>query len=157
MLYWKRRHWATRLDCEPGHPAFEAGNVSHLEEAWVKYHILVVDDDLYSRELITKLLVADGYEVSAATNGEEALGRLATRKPDLILMDLSLPVLDGWEVVRRIKQGGSRLSIPVIALTAHAMNGDRQRAIAAGCDEYVPKPLDYALLRAKIDAMLASQ
>ena len=122
----------------------------------MKYHILVVDDDLYSRELITKLLVADGYEVSTATNGEEALHRVTARRPDLVLMDLSLPVLDGWEVVRRIKAGPG-LSIPVIALTAHAMNGDRQRAIAAGCDEYVAKPLDYALLRAKIDSVLRAE
>ena len=128
--------------------------MSHVEETWVKYHILVVDDDLYSRELVTKLLVADGYEVTAAANGEEALGRLAERKPDLSLMDLSLPVLDGWEVVKRIKQGRAHPLTPIIALTAHAMNGDRQRAIAAGCDDYVPKPLDYALLRAKIDAVL---
>ncbi len=123
----------------------------------MKPHILVVDDDQYSRELTTKLLKADGYAVSGATNGEEALQRVARDLPDLVLMDLSLPVLDGWETARRIKAQTSGTSIPIIALTAHAMRGDRQRAIDCGCDEYVAKPLDYALLRAKIDAMLGRE
>ncbi len=120
----------------------------------MKQHILVVDDDQYSRELTTKLLEADGYTVTAATNGEEALQRLEMDQPDLVLMDLSLPVLDGWETARRIKASTAGHPVPVIALTAHAMRGDRQRAIESGCDEYVSKPLDYTLLRAKIDAAL---
>lgn len=120
----------------------------------MKHHILLVDDDLYSREMTTKLLKADGYRVSHAINGEDALENVVRDPPDVVLMDLSLPVLDGWEATRRLKTRPESEQIPVIALTAHAMRGDRERALEAGCDDYLAKPFDYSELRAKLESLL---
>ncbi|MDD3619653.1 MAG: response regulator [Desulfobulbaceae bacterium] len=104
--------------------------------------ILVVDDNRDSRELVVKILRAKGYRLCEAVDGEEALAQVASERPDLILMDISLPRIDGYEVTRRLKSSRETASIPIIALTAHAMKGDREKAIAAGCEDYIAKPID---------------
>lgn len=104
--------------------------------------ILVVDDNKDSRELVIKILHAKGHQVCEAVDGEDALEKVATEQPDLILMDISLPKIDGHEVTRRLKSDEKSASIPVIALTAHAMKGDMEKALAAGCEGYISKPIN---------------
>jgi two-component system cell cycle response regulator DivK len=111
--------------------------------------ILVVEDVDLNRELVVQLL-EDRYEVTEAVNGKEGLELAERERPDLILMDLSLPVMDGWEATRRLKAHDELKSIPIIALTAHAMVGDEDKALAAGCDDYLVKPLDENELYAKV-------
>jgi CheY-like chemotaxis protein len=115
--------------------------------------ILVVDDVAFNRDLIVQLL-EDEYEVIQAADGEEGIRRAAQDKPDLILMDLGLPLLDGWEATKKIKAQSELKHIPVIAITSHAMVGDERRARAAGCDEYLAKPIDEDELRKKIDKLI---
>ena len=115
--------------------------------------ILVVEDVEFNRDLVVQLL-EDDYEIITAADGAEGL-RLAEReRPDLILMDLSLPIVDGWEATRRIKADVELKHIPIIALSAHAMTGDEEKARQSGCDDYLSKPLDEELLFAKIDKLL---
>ena len=104
--------------------------------------ILVVDDNQDSRELVIKILTGKGHQLIEAVDGEDALEKIAAEQPNLILMDISLPKIDGHEVTRRLKQNKKFASIPVIALTAHAMKGDREKALAAGCDDYISKPIN---------------
>ena len=111
--------------------------------------VLVVEDVDFNRDLVVQLL-EDKYHVIEAVNGQEGVELAERERPDLILMDLSLPVMDGWEATRRIKANPDLRSIPVIALTAHAMVGDEKKALAAGCDDYLVKPLDEDALMAKI-------
>ena len=111
--------------------------------------ILVVEDVDFNRDLVVQLL-EDKYHVIEAVNGQEGLELAERERPELILMDLSLPVMDGWEATRRLKANDDLRSIPVIALTAHAMVGDEERALAAGCNDYLVKPLDEAELMARI-------
>jgi CheY-like chemotaxis protein len=115
--------------------------------------ILVVEDQELNMDLLVQLL-EDEYEVLTATDGAAGIKLAERERPDLILMDLSLPVVDGWEATRRIKANDSLKHIPVIALTAHAMVGDAERARACGCDDYLPKPLDEDLLFKKLDRFL---
>jgi two-component system cell cycle response regulator DivK len=114
--------------------------MSHKTEPPKK--ILVVEDNQDSRELVIKVLKSRGYLVMEAADGEAALQKLAEERPDLILMDISLPKIDGYEVTRRLKEQESFKGIPIIALTAHAMKGDREKALQAGCDGYIPKPIN---------------
>ena len=115
--------------------------------------ILVVEDVEFNRDLVVQLL-EDDYEIITAADGAEGL-RLAEReRPDLILMDLSLPTVDGWEATRRIRANAALKHIPIIALSAHAMTGDEEKARQSGCDDYLSKPLDEDLLFAKIDKLL---
>lgn len=109
-----------------------------------KHHekILVVDDNKDSRELVIKILRAKGHQLIEAVDGEDALEKVAAEHPDLVLMDISLPKIDGHEVTRRLKSNAKFASIPVIALTAHAMKGDREKALAAGCVDYIAKPIN---------------
>lgn len=116
--------------------------------------ILLVEDNALNRDMLSRRLARHGYDVDVAVDGGEALTRAVGSAPDLILMDLSIPVIDGWEVTRRLKQDPATRGIPVIALTAHAMSGDREKALAAGCDEFETKPLDLAALLAKMAALL---
>ena len=111
--------------------------------------ILVVEDVESSRDLVVQLL-EDDYEVIEAVNGEEAVALAEKEHPDLILMDLSLPVMDGWEATRQIKSKKELQSVPIIALTAHAMKGDEEKAKAAGCNDYLSKPVDENDLFAKV-------
>lgn len=115
--------------------------------------ILVVEDVDFNRDLLVQLL-EDDYEVIEAINGQEGVELAEREGPDLILMDLSLPVIDGWEATRQLKANDNLRSIPVIALTAHAMKGDEEKALAAGCDDYLVKPLDEDELIAKIQKYL---
>ncbi|MGH7927968.1 MAG: response regulator [Candidatus Binatia bacterium] len=115
----------------------------------VKKRILVVDDTEFNRDLVVQLL-QDDYEIIIAENGAEALEKTQEQRPDLILMDLGMPVMDGWEATRRLKANDDLRHIPVIAVTSHAMVGDEIEARKAGCDDYLPKPIDEDLLLKKI-------
>ena len=116
--------------------------------------ILVVEDVELNRDLLAQLL-EDAYRLLFASDGESALALAAADKPDLILMDLSLPVMDGWEATRRLKADAALASIPVIALSAHAMKSHEDRARESGCDDFLTKPIDDALLFATIERFLA--
>lgn len=118
--------------------------------------ILIVEDNPDNRTLITDILTALDYEVIEAIDGEQGVQKAESEKPDLILMDLSLPQVDGWTATTRIKAQEALQDIPIIALTAHAMVGDRERAIEAGCDDYIKKPIDLKELQEKIAKYLAS-
>ena len=111
--------------------------------------VLIVEDAALNRDLLVQLL-ADEYRVLLAQDGQSALKKAKEEKPDLILMDLSLPKLDGWEATRRLKADAALCGIPVIVLSAHAMRGDEERARAAGCDDFLTKPIDEALLFEKL-------
>ena len=115
--------------------------------------ILLVEDNDTNRDMMSRRLTKKGYQVVLAVDGVEAIDLATAQDPDLILMDLDLPVLDGWEATRRIKAAADTCSIPVIALTACAMGGDREKALAAGCDEYEMKPVDFARLLQKIETL----
>src|SRR4051794_15050418 len=101
--------------------------------------ILLVEDNEMNRDMLSRRLIRNGYQVVMALDGHQAVDMAASEKPDLILMDMSLPGLDGWEATRQIKAGPATRAIPVIALTAHAMSGDREKALEAGCDDYDTK------------------
>ena len=117
--------------------------------------ILLVEDNELNRDMLSRRLIRRGYEVVAAQDGQSGVDMARSAAPDLILMDMSLPVLDGWEATRRLKADPSTHDIPVIALTAHAMSSDRARAIEAGCDDYDTKPIDLPRLLDKIVTLLA--
>ena len=117
--------------------------------------ILLVEDNEMNRDMLSRRLIRKGYEVVMAIDGEQAVAMAQSEKPDLILMDMSLPVIDGWEATRRVKAAEASSRIPIIALTAHAMSGDRERALGAGCDDYDTKPIEMPRLLEKIDALLA--
>ena len=112
--------------------------------------ILIVEDNELSRDMLSRRLRRKGFEVLVATDGQEGIAMAQRELPDLVLMDLSLPDLDGWEATRRLKKDVTTQHIPVIALTAHAMSGDREKAIDAGCDEYDTKPIDLRRLLSKM-------
>jgi two-component system cell cycle response regulator DivK len=112
--------------------------------------ILVVEDQPDNRQIIRDMLAPTDYEITEAENGEEALAAIAKQRPDLILMDIQLPVMDGYEATRRIKADASLRSIPIIAVTSYALSGEGQKARVAGCDDYVPKPYSPRELLAKI-------
>jgi two-component system cell cycle response regulator DivK len=116
--------------------------------------LLLVEDNEESREGLSRHLRRKGFEVATAVDGSQALEAARAELPDLVLMDMSLPVLDGWEATRQLKADPRTRHVPVIALTAHAMAGDREKALAAGCDEYDTKPVEFARLLGKIQALL---
>ncbi len=119
--------------------------------------VLLVEDNEMNRDMLSRRLVRRGFTVLIAVDGEEGVRTASTETPDIILMDMSLPALDGWEAVRRIKAGARTQSIPVIALTAHAMAGDREKALQAGCDDYDTKPIELPRLLDKMDRLLKTQ
>ncbi len=116
--------------------------------------ILLVEDNEMNRDMLSRRLSKNGFEVIVAVNGQEGVDLALSSKPDLILMDMSLPILDGWEATRRVKADPATKSIPVIALTAHAMAQDKEKAMAAGCDEFDTKPVELPRLLEKINALL---
>ena len=118
--------------------------------------ILLVEDNEMNRDMLSRRLKRRGYEVSIAVDGAEGVEMTSSEVPDLILMDMSLPVMDGWEATRNIKADPATKSIPVIALTAHAMSGDRQKALDAGCDDYDTKPIELSRLLSKIQTFLGN-
>jgi CheY-like chemotaxis protein len=117
--------------------------------------ILLVEDNEMNRDMLSRRLERKEFEVIIAVDGQAGINMATAESPDLILMDLSLPVIDGWEATRRIKDDAATQSIPVIALTAHAMAGDEQKALAAGCDDYDTKPVNFKRLLGKIETLLA--
>jgi CheY-like chemotaxis protein len=117
--------------------------------------VLLVEDNEMNRDMLSHRLIRKGYDVVMAMDGEQAVAMAASEHPDLILMDMSLPVIDGWEATRQVKSAEATKHIPVIALTAHAMSGDREKALAAGCDDYDTKPVEFLRLLAKMEALLA--
>jgi len=116
--------------------------------------LLLVEDNEMNRNMLSRRLVRRGFEIVSAENGEQAVINAESELPDLILMDMNMPVLDGWEASRRIKANPLTREIPIIALTAHAMNGDREKILAAGCDDYDTKPIEFERLLEKIVIML---
>ncbi len=120
----------------------------------VAHKILLVEDNVQNRYLMTFLLERSGYSVTVAEDGQEALDSLAAETPDIILMDMQLPRMDGYEATRRIKSDERLRGIPLVALTAHSMKGDRAKAVEAGCDEYVTKPVDADGLVALIERLI---
>lgn len=116
--------------------------------------ILLVEDNEMNRDMLSRRLTRRGYEVVMAFDGEQGVAMAQAEKPDLILMDMSLPVIDGWEATRRVKTDAATKTIPVIALTAHAMSDDRDKAMEAGCDEYDTKPIDLERLLTKIQVFV---
>ena len=118
--------------------------------------ILLVEDNYRNRDMLSRRLVRRNYEVVLANDGESGIALAVSEAPDLILMDMSLPILDGWEATRRLKADAVTKHIPVIALTAHAMSSDRDKALEAGCDDYDTKPIELPRLLEKIEALLGS-
>jgi two-component system cell cycle response regulator DivK len=116
--------------------------------------VLLVEDNEMNRDMLSRRLIRRGFEVLLATDGEQGVATAQKELPDIILMDMSLPVLDGWEATRRIKSGDATRAIPVIALTAHAMAGDRDKAMEAGCDDYDTKPIELPRLLEKIERLI---
>jgi len=116
----------------------------------VSKRILIVEDQADNRQIIRDMLGTTDYEITEAENGEQALVAIAKERPDLILMDIQLPIMDGYEATRRIKDDPTTKSIPIIAVTSYALSGDEQKARAAGCDDFVPKPYSPRQLLAKI-------
>ena len=116
--------------------------------------VLLVEDNEMNRDMLSRRLERKGFTVILAMDGEEGIARAQADTPDLILMDMSLPLLDGWEATRRLKAQPQTQSIPVIALTAHAMSGDREKALEAGCDDYDTKPIELPRLLEKMAALL---
>ena len=116
--------------------------------------ILLVEDNEMNRDMLSRRLVRKGFEVVMAIDGEQAVALAQSELPDLILMDMSLPVIDGWEATRRVKAADATSAIPIIALTAHAMSGDREKTLKAGCDDYDTKPIEMPRLLEKIDILL---
>lgn len=116
--------------------------------------ILLVEDNEMNRDMLARRLSRKGFEVVLATNGEEAISQARDTKPAVILMDLSLPVMDGWEATRRLKASPETMGIPVIALTAHAIESDREEALRCGCDDFDTKPIDMKRLLGKVEQFL---
>ena len=119
--------------------------------------ILLVEDNEMNRDMLSRRLVRKKYEVLAAVDGKEGVEMARLETPDLILMDMSLPVMDGWEATRRLKASPETQAIPILALTAHAMSGDREKAMEAGCDDYDIKPIELPRLLGKIEALLGER
>ena len=116
--------------------------------------ILIVEDNELNRDMLSRRLERRGYTVSLATDGEQGVKFAQSGMPNLILMDMSLPVLDGWEAARQLKANQQTRHIPILALTAHAMVGDLEKSLAAGCDDYDTKPIDFPRLMEKIEKLL---
>ena len=116
--------------------------------------ILLVEDNEMNRDMLSRRLARKGFDVSLAVDGAEGVAKARAEKPDLILLDMSLPVLDGWEAARQLKGADDTRAIPIIALTAHAMAGDREKALEAGCDDYDTKPVELPRLLGKLDQYL---
>lgn len=116
--------------------------------------ILLVEDNEMNRDMLSRRLERRGFEVSIALDGAEGLEKATSERPDLILLDMSLPVMDGWEAAKLLKQRPATAAIPIIALTAHAMSGDRERALEVGCDDYDVKPIEFERLLEKMRVLL---
>ncbi len=116
--------------------------------------VLLVEDNEMNRDMLSRRLIRRGFEVVFAVDGKQAVDLARSEKPDIILMDMSLPVMDGWQATRCVKSDDATRSVPVIGLTAHAMSGDREKAIEAGCDDYDTKPVEIERLIGKMERLL---
>ena len=116
--------------------------------------VLLVEDNEMNRDMLSRRLIRRGFEVVFAVDGKQGVDLARSEKPDIILMDMSLPVMDGWEATRRVKADATTRAVPVIGLTAHAMSGDREKAMEAGCDDYDTKPVEFDRLIEKIQRLL---
>ena len=130
---------------------------NNLVEGETVPKLLLVEDNEMNRDMLSRRLQRRGYEVVIAIDGEEAITLGQSEAPNLILMDMSLPSIDGWEATRRLKAAPQTQSIPILALTAHAMEGDRDKSIEAGCDDYDSKPIEFPRLLAKIQTLLGEE
>lgn len=119
--------------------------------------ILIVEDNILNREMLSRRLERKGFEILIAVDGQEGIDKASSESPDLILMDMSLPVLDGWEATRQLKADDRLKSIPIIGLSAHAMEGDKKKAIEAGCDDYETKPVEFTRLISKLQILLGEK
>ena len=119
--------------------------------------VLLVEDNELNRDMLSRRLARRGYDVVFAVDGQQGLEMARSEKPDIILMDMSLPVMDGWEATRRVKADDAIGNVPVIALTAHSMSGDREKALEAGCDDYDTKPVELDRLIEKIERLLGAR
>ncbi len=126
-----------------------------MGEVCIVKKILLVEDNELNRDMLSRRLQRRGFEVLLAGDGAAGVEIASSEHPDLVLMDMSLPILDGWEASRRLKADAATRNIPIIALTAHAMASDRERSLQAGCDDFDTKPVDFARLLGKIDRLLA--
>ena len=120
-------------------------------------HILLVEDHEEIWDFLSRRLKRRGFHVTVATDGQQGVDQARAVQPQIVLLDMNLPVLDGWSAARLIKDDPATAAIPIIALTAHAMSGDREKALAAGCDDYHPKPIDFSGLLAQIDALIGAK
>ena len=118
--------------------------------------VLLVEDNEMNRDMLSRRLIRRGFQVVFAMDGQHGIDLAHSERPDIILMDMSLPVIDGWEATRRLKADDATRSVPVIGLTAHAMSGDREKAIEAGCDDYDTKPVELDCLIGKIERLLGT-
>lgn len=119
--------------------------------------ILVIEDNEWSRDMLGRRLSRRGYQVILAADGKRGIAAARAQQPDLIVMDLSLPEIDGWEATRRLKADATTAPIPIVALTAHAMASDRERALGAGCDDYYTKPVDFERLVSALETLIAGR
>jgi two-component system cell cycle response regulator DivK len=118
--------------------------------------LLLVEDNEMNRDMLSRRLIKRGYDVAIAVDGQQAIDMASSQSPEIILLDMSLPIIDGWEVARRLKGDAGTSGIPIIALTAHAMDGDRDKCLQAGCEDYDTKPVDLKRLMGKIKALVDS-
>jgi CheY-like chemotaxis protein len=118
--------------------------------------VLLIEDNEMNRDMLSRRLIRRGFEVIFAVDGQQGIDLARSQRPDIILMDMSLPVIDGWEATRRVKSDDATRGVPVIGLTAHAMSGDREKAIEAGCDDYDTKPVEFDRLVGKIERLLGA-
>jgi two-component system cell cycle response regulator DivK len=118
--------------------------------------VLLVEDNEMNRDMLSRRLIRRGFQVVFAMDGQQGVDLARSEQPDIILMDMSLPVIDGWEATRRVKADDATRSVPVIGLTAHAMSGDREKAIEAGCDDYDTKPVELDRLIGKIERLIGA-
>jgi len=118
--------------------------------------VLLVEDNEMNRDMLSRRLIRRGFQVVFAVDGQQGIDLARSERPDVILMDMSLPIIDGWEASRRLKADDATRSVPVIGLTAHAMSGDREKAIEAGCDDYDTKPVELDRLIGKIERLLGT-
>ncbi len=120
-------------------------------------HILLVEDHEEIWDFLSRRLKRRGFDVTVATDGQQGVDQARAVQPQIVLLDMNLPILDGWSAARKLKDDPATAAIPIIALTAHAMSGDREKALAAGCDDYHPKPIDFSGLLNQIDALIRAK
>jgi two-component system, cell cycle response regulator DivK len=125
-----------------------------LNEGGKMAKVLLIEDNEMNRDMLSRRLIRRGFQVVFAMDGQQGIDLARSERPDIILMDLGLPVIDGWEATRRVKADDATRGVPVIGLTAHAMTGDREKAIEAGCDDYDTKPVEFDRLIGKIERLL---